>query len=116
MSIECGLVVSTGWYAGPSGASVVGSQKPSGYPFLPQLADCAVDQISIEAAQPQLDLGILRDFAKKTIVLGVIDLGYESIETPEIVAERIRKALKFVKPGRDAAAPRGRRLKTGRQQ
>ncbi len=86
-------------------AAVVGSQKPSGYSFLPQLADSAADQISIEAAQPQLDLGILRDFAKKTIVLGVIDLGNESIETPEVVAERIRKALKFVKPSQLIPAP-----------
>ena len=45
--------------------------KPSGYSFLPQLADCIADAISIEAAQPKLDLGVLRDLAGKTIVLGV---------------------------------------------
>lgn len=86
-------------------AAVVPSQKPNGYSFLPQLADSTADQISIEAAQPKLDLGILRDFAKKTIVLGVIDLGDESVETPEVVADRIRKAMKFVNPGRLIPAP-----------
>ena len=56
-------------------AAVVAGQKPSGYSFLPQLADCAADQISIEAAQPKLDLGMLKDLSGKTIMLGVIDLG-----------------------------------------
>ena len=56
-------------------AAVVGGQKPTGYSFLPQLADCAAEQISIEAAQPKLDLGVLKELAGKTIVLGVIDLG-----------------------------------------
>ena len=62
------------------------SDKPAGYSFLPQLADAPPQQISIEAAQPKLDLGILKDFAGKTIVLGVIDLGDQTVETPEQVA------------------------------
>src|SRR4029077_8144276 len=76
--------------------AVVPKQKPVGYSFLPQLAGSTVDQISIEAAQPKLDLGILKDFADKTIVLGVIELADETIETPQVVAERIRAALKFI--------------------
>src|SRR5215472_2841507 len=51
-------------------AAVVKAQKPTGYAFLPQLADSIAQQISIEAAQPRLDLGILRDLAGKTVVLG----------------------------------------------
>jgi 5-methyltetrahydropteroyltriglutamate--homocysteine methyltransferase len=86
-------------------AAVVPTQKPSGYSFLPQLADSAVDQISIEAAQPKLDLGMLRDLAGKTIVLGVIDLGDQTIETPEVVANRIRAALKFIDAKRLIPAP-----------
>src|SRR5581483_1175358 len=70
--------------------------KPAGYSFLPELANCAADQISIEAAQPKLDLGVLRDLAGKTVMLGVIDLGDQVVETPELVASRIRAALKFV--------------------
>ena len=86
-------------------AAVVPGQKPSGYAFLPQLADSAADQISIEAAQPKLDLGILRDLAGKTIILGVIDLGDRAVETAETVAERIRAALDHVPPERLIPAP-----------
>jgi 5-methyltetrahydropteroyltriglutamate--homocysteine methyltransferase len=86
-------------------AAVVQGQKPTGYSFLPQLADSAAQQISIEAAQPKLDLGILSDLAGKTIVLGVIDLADQTIETPERVAERIRAALKHVAAGKLVPAP-----------
>ena len=86
-------------------AAVVHTQKPSGYSFLPQLADCAAAQISIEAAQPKLDLGILEELAGKTIVLGVIDLGDATVETPEQVAQRIRSALKYLPAERLIPAP-----------
>jgi 5-methyltetrahydropteroyltriglutamate--homocysteine methyltransferase len=86
-------------------AAVVAGQKPSGYSFLPQLADCSADQISIEAAQPKLDLGMLADLAGKTIMLGVIDLGDPSVETPDVVAGRIRKALEHVEAGKLVVAP-----------
>ena len=85
--------------------AVVPKEKPVGYSFLPQLADSAADQISIEAAQPKLDLGILKDFSKKTIVLGVIELADETIETPRVVADRIRAALKFADARRIIPAP-----------
>jgi 5-methyltetrahydropteroyltriglutamate--homocysteine methyltransferase len=86
-------------------AAVVHGQKPAGYSFLPQLADCAAQQISIEAAQPKLDLGILSDLAGKTIMLGVIDLADPAVETPEQVAARIRAALKHVAAERLVPAP-----------
>ncbi len=86
-------------------AAVVSKDKPVGYSFLPQLAGSAADQISIEAAQPKLDLGILKDFSDKTIMLGVIDLGDETVETPEVVAARIRAALKFIDAKRLVPAP-----------
>jgi 5-methyltetrahydropteroyltriglutamate--homocysteine methyltransferase len=79
--------------------------KPSGYSFLPELAGCRADQISIEAAQPKLDLGILRDLAPKTVMLGVLDLGDPQVESAETVAERIRAALKFAPPERIVPAP-----------
>jgi 5-methyltetrahydropteroyltriglutamate--homocysteine methyltransferase len=87
------------------GYAAVVSKKPSGYSFLPQLADSSATQISIEAAQPRLDLGVLRDLAGKTIMLGVLDLGTSEIETAEIVAERLTQALEFVSPERLVAAP-----------
>ncbi|MGQ0653721.1 MAG: 5-methyltetrahydropteroyltriglutamate--homocysteine methyltransferase [Betaproteobacteria bacterium] len=81
------------------------SGKPSGYSFLPQLADTSASQISIEAAQPRLDLGVLQDLAPKTIMLGVIDLGDPSVESDETVAQRIRAGLAQVPAERLVAAP-----------
>ncbi|MFN0073418.1 MAG: uroporphyrinogen decarboxylase family protein [Chloroflexota bacterium] len=75
------------------------------YPFLAELNDSAVDQLSIEAAQPQLDLSILRSVPDKIIILGVLDLGNPEVETPEIVADRIRAALQFISPERLVLAP-----------
>jgi len=86
-------------------AAVVQGQKPTGYSFLPQLADSTAQQISIEAAQPKLDLGVLSDLGRKTVMLGVIDLADQAVETPEQVAGRIRNALKFVAPERLVPAP-----------
>ena len=79
--------------------------RPAGYPFLAELADCAATQLSLEAAQPNLDAGVLRAVADKTIILGVLDLGAQEVETPDVVAERIRKALKVVEPERLVVAP-----------
>ena len=72
------------------GYAAIVHDKPSGYSFLPQLADCTAGQISIEAAQPGLDLGVLDDLSGKTIILGVIGLGDPTVESPETVADRIR--------------------------
>jgi 5-methyltetrahydropteroyltriglutamate--homocysteine methyltransferase len=79
--------------------------KPSGYSFLPELAQTRADQISIEAAQPKLDLGILGDLAPKTVMLGVLDLGDPAVESAEAVAAQIRGALKFAPPERIIPAP-----------
>jgi 5-methyltetrahydropteroyltriglutamate--homocysteine methyltransferase len=79
--------------------------RPSGYSFLPELENCTADQISIEAAQPDLDLSILEALPSKTIILGVISLGNPEIETPETVAVRIRKALDVVPAERIVIAP-----------
>ncbi len=79
--------------------------KPSGYSFLPELDGSKVRQISIEAAQPGLDLDILRALPSKTIILGVIDLDDMNVETPQIVAGRIRGALRRVPAERLVVAP-----------
>ena len=68
-------------------AAVVTGLKPTGYSFLPQLSDTIAQQISIESAQPKLDLGVLKDLAPKKVMLGVIDLSDPEVETPEKVAE-----------------------------
>jgi 5-methyltetrahydropteroyltriglutamate--homocysteine methyltransferase len=80
-------------------------EKPSGYSFLPQLADCSASAISIEAAQPKLDLGVLRDLEGKTILLGVLDLGTPKIESAAEVAARIRRGLDFLAPEQLVPAP-----------
>ena len=86
-------------------AAVVHGQKPTGYSFLSQLADSTATQISIETAQPRLDLGMLSDLSNKNIMLGVIDLGNPRIETPEEVAARIRNGLRHVSAERLIPAP-----------
>ena len=80
-------------------------EKPSGYSYLPELERCRATHVSIEAAQPRLDCAILRSLPSKTIVLGVLDLGDASVESPETVAGRIRAALAHVPPERLVPAP-----------
>jgi 5-methyltetrahydropteroyltriglutamate--homocysteine methyltransferase len=79
--------------------------RPTGYPFLRELGGCRATHISLEAAQPDLDPEVLRDVPDKTIILGVLDLGSSEVETPDVVAERIRKALAVVAPERLIVAP-----------
>ena len=67
---------------------------------LPLLADSSVDQVSVECAAPGLDPAVLGALRGKDVLLGVIDVGSEEVETPERVAERIRAALPFVAPER----------------
>jgi 5-methyltetrahydropteroyltriglutamate--homocysteine methyltransferase len=86
-------------------AAVVKQQKPTGYSFLPQLAGTVAQQISIEAAQPKLDLGVLSDLAGKIIILGVIDLADPAVDTIEQVTSRIRAGLARVPAERLILAP-----------
>ena len=86
-------------------AVVPGDTKPSGYSFLAELADSTAEQISIEAAQPRLDLGVLADLSSKKIMLGVIDLGNPEIETAAVIADRIRHGLAYVAAERLIPAP-----------
>lgn len=86
-------------------AAMVDPDKPTGYGFLGELSDSAADQISIESAQPDLDLGILQELAPKTVVLGVLDLSDPTPESPDVVAQRLRAALAYLPPERLVAAP-----------
>ena len=87
------------------GYAALVSNRPEGYPFLAELAQCDVQQISIETAQCHLDCAILKSLAAKTIILGVIDLSTNEVESPETVADRIRRALPYVDPERTILAP-----------
>jgi 5-methyltetrahydropteroyltriglutamate--homocysteine methyltransferase len=86
-------------------AAVVGPKDRNRYEFLGELADSSAQQVSVEAAQPQLDLGQLTELAPKTILLGVLDLGDPEAESPERVADRLRSALRHVPAERLVAAP-----------
>ena len=79
--------------------------RPAAYSFLEELADSPVRQISIETAQSSLDCSVLAKLSRKTIILGVIDLSKHEVETPDMIAARIRRALPYVGPDRLVAAP-----------
>jgi 5-methyltetrahydropteroyltriglutamate--homocysteine methyltransferase len=87
------------------GYAAMVTAKASAYAFLGELVDSAASQISIEAAQPGVDLAVLRDLAPKTVVLGVVSLGDPSVEGAEEIARRIRAGLRHVSPDRLVPAP-----------
>ncbi len=87
------------------GYAAIVHNRPGQYSFLTELRECVVRQISIEAAQPCLDLSVLRQLANKTLIVGVLDLGDMEVEKPEIVAGRIRAALQYIEPERLILAP-----------
>src|SRR5256886_11219481 len=79
--------------------------RPSGYSFLPEFAGSPVKQVSIETAQSNLDTAVLKTLPGKKIMVGCIDLSDMTVETPEKVAQRLRKALEYVKPEDAIVAP-----------
>jgi 5-methyltetrahydropteroyltriglutamate--homocysteine methyltransferase len=87
------------------GYAAIVHERLAGYPFLSELDGCTATHISLEAAQPGLDPEVLRELPSKVILLGVLDLGSDEAETPEVVAGRLRAALDIVPPGRLVAAP-----------
>ena len=87
------------------GYAAVVKNKASEYAFLAELEGSAVDLVSIEAAQPNLDLSVLAKLPSKTMVVGVIDLEDAAVESPESVAARVREALKYLPPEQLMLAP-----------
>jgi 5-methyltetrahydropteroyltriglutamate--homocysteine methyltransferase len=80
------------------GYAAIIHERPAGYSFLPELADCSCDQVSIETAQSNLDTSVLRQLSGKSIILGVIDLSDHAVESVDTVADRVRRALDHVAP------------------
>ncbi|HUJ62335.1 MAG TPA: hypothetical protein VLX92_27700 [Kofleriaceae bacterium] len=87
------------------GYAAIIHDRPSGYSFLPELAACACRQVSVETAQSRLDCAVLARLAGKQIMVGCLDLSDPAIETPEVVAERIRRTLDHVPPENVILAP-----------
>ncbi|SRR5579875_2057590 len=87
------------------GYAAIIHERPSGYSFLPELAGCACKQISIETAQSNLDCSVLARLAGKQILVGALDLSDMRVESPETVAGRVRRALRYVAPENVILAP-----------
>ncbi len=87
------------------GYAAVIHHRPEGYSFLPELSGCCVKEISIETAQSNLNTSVLEKLRGKTIILGVLDLSDMTVETPDTVAARIRRALPHVDPAMVIVAP-----------
>jgi 5-methyltetrahydropteroyltriglutamate--homocysteine methyltransferase len=87
------------------GYAAIIHERPEGYSFLPELAACDVDQVSIETAQSNLDTSVLTALDGKTVILGVIDLSDPEVETAQTVANRVRRALPHVPAERIVLAP-----------
>ncbi len=87
------------------GYAAIIHQRPSGYSFLPELAGCACQQVSIETAQSRLDCAVLAKLAGKRIMVGCLDLNDMAIETPETIVARIERALAYVRPEDVILAP-----------
>lgn len=87
------------------GYAAIIHERPSGYSFLPELAETSAQQISIETAQSNLDCSVLKTLPGKTILLGVLDLSDKAVESPETVAERIRRGLAHIGAKQVIVAP-----------
>ena len=87
------------------GYAAIIHERPSGYSFLTELGGASCDQISIETAQSKLDCSVLEGLPGKTVILGVLALDDAQVETPEVVAERIRRALPYKRTDELVAAP-----------
>jgi 5-methyltetrahydropteroyltriglutamate--homocysteine methyltransferase len=87
------------------GYAAIIHQRPSGYSFLPELAECRCNQISIETAQSNLDCAVLERLGGKQIMVGALDLSDMQVEAPQTVAARVRRALRYIAPERVILAP-----------
>ncbi len=87
------------------GYAAVIHQRPSGYSFLTELGGCTCKQVSIETAQAKLDTSVLSGLPDKQILVGCLDLSDMNVETPQVIVERVRRALKHVPPDRVVLAP-----------
>ncbi len=87
------------------GYAAVIHSRPSGYSFLSELSGCSCKQVSIETAQSNLDCAVLKTLPGKKIILGVIDLNDMTVETPQKVAERVRRALPYARAEDIIVAP-----------
>jgi 5-methyltetrahydropteroyltriglutamate--homocysteine methyltransferase len=87
------------------GYAAIIHERPTGYSFLPELAQCGCKQVSIETAQSHLDCSVLEQLKEKQVMVGCIDLSDMAVESPETIAARVRRALPYVARERVILAP-----------
>lgn len=87
------------------GYAAVIHERPTGYSFLPELAECGCKQVSIETAQSHLDCSVLEQLEGKQVMVGCIDLSDMAVESPETIAARVRRALPYIAKERVILAP-----------
>ena len=87
------------------GYAAIIHQRPSGYSFLPELAQCSCRQVSIETAQSNLDCSVLQSLGDKQVMVGCIDLSDPQVESAATVVQRIERALPYIKPENVILAP-----------
>jgi 5-methyltetrahydropteroyltriglutamate--homocysteine methyltransferase len=78
------------------GYAAIVHERPSGYSFLPELAGCTCQQVSVETAQSNLDCAVLAKLDGKQIMVGCLDLNDIAVEKPDVIVARIRAALRYV--------------------
>ena len=64
--------------------------------IFPALAASRIDQVSLEVANSRVPDEVLGLLAGKDVLVGVIDVASDAVETPEQVADTIGRALRFV--------------------
>jgi 5-methyltetrahydropteroyltriglutamate--homocysteine methyltransferase len=87
------------------GYAAIIHERPAGYSFLAELAAAPCHQISVETAQSRLDCAVLAELAGKQVMVGCLDLSDPTVETPEVVVERVERALRHIAPERVILAP-----------
>lgn len=87
------------------GYAAMVAQRPSGYSFLPELRGCGCRQVSVETAQSKLDCAVLAQLDDKQVMVGCIDLADPNVESPQVIADRVRRALPYVAKERIILAP-----------
>ena len=87
------------------GYAAIIHERPSGYSFLPELAQCSCRQVSIETAQSKLDCSALQALEGKSVMVGCVDLSDPEVESADTVVARIERALPYVKAENVILAP-----------
>lgn len=83
--------------------------------ILSWFADSKIDVVSIEGAQSKLDLSVLSSIGKKTVMLGVLDVGAKEAESVNQLIKRGQEALRYLPKSQLILAPDCGMLELSRQ-